>query len=70
MLSEKIKLLRDERHWTQAEAAAQIGITTRNYQYLEGGKQPKYETLIRLADVYGVSIDWLTDRSSCREVRP
>lgn len=70
MLSEKMKLLREECHWTQAEAASQIGITTRNYQYLGGGKQPKYETLIRLADVYGVSIDWLTDRSSCREVRP
>ena len=70
MFSEKLRQLREERHWTQEQAATQIGITTRNYQDLEGGKLPKYETLLSISDVYGVSIDWLVGRSSHRDVRP
>lgn len=70
MLSEKMKILRSEQGWTQEKAARAIGITIRNYQYLEAGKLPKHETLLRIADVYQVSLDWLADRSSCREVHP
>ncbi len=70
MFVEKIKMLRAEQGWTQEKAAQAIGITTRNYQYLEAGKLPKYDTLLRIADVYQVSLDWLVGRSSQREVRP
>lgn len=63
MFAQKIRTLRKEKNLTQAEAAAQVGLSARGYQDLELGAKPRYDALLHIADFYGVSVDWLLDRT-------
>ena len=63
MFAEKIRTLRKEKHLTQAEVAVQVGLSARGYQDLELGAKPRYDALLHIADFYGVSVDWLMDRT-------
>ena len=53
---------------TQAAVAANVGLSARGYQDLELGATPKGDTLLAIAEFYGVSIDWLMGRTDKREV--
>ena len=64
--SEKIKMLRKELHMSQPAVAAEIGISMRGYQDMELGTLPRYEKLLRIADYYDVSVDWLMGRTENR----
>ena len=56
----RIKDLREDHDLTQQQIADRIGITQRKYSYLETGTQPLTdELLVRLADYYQVSIDYI-----------
>jgi len=60
LLRNRIKDLREDRDLTQQKLADIIGITQRKYSYIETGVQPLTdEILIKLADFYNVSIDYL-----------
>lgn len=60
---ERLKGLRSKRGLTQQAAADALGITLRQYQRFEAGDQrPGYDNLIRIADLFQVSLDWLTGR--------
>lgn len=60
MVKNRIKDLREDADLTQQQLADRIGITQRKYSYVETGVQPLTdELLIRLADFYHVSIDYL-----------
>ena len=60
---ERLKRLREKTNTSQKETAAALGITTRQYQRFESGEQrPGYDNLIRIADHFHVSLDWLTGR--------
>lgn len=69
VFNERVKMLRSEAQWSQAQMADAIGIATRNYQRLErdGGK-PHYDNLLKIADYFNVSVDWLMGRTDKREV--
>ena len=48
----------------QKDIAAAIGITPRNYlRYEKGEQQPTLPVIIRLADYFDVSLDYLVGRS-------
>ncbi|MCI8910546.1 MAG: helix-turn-helix transcriptional regulator [Oscillibacter sp.] len=66
--AEKIRELRKSQHLTQAEVAKKVGLTTRGYQDMELGSLPRYENLLRIAEYYDVSVDWLMGRTEKREV--
>ena len=68
MFSERIRMLRGENHLTQAEVAREVGLSARGYQDLELGATPRGDTLLAIAEFYGVSIDWLMGRTDTREV--
>ena len=68
MFTERIRALRRERGLTQAAVAKEVGLSPRGYQDLELGRMPKYETLLRIADFYQVSVDWLMGRTQRRDV--
>ena len=56
----RIKDLRTDRELTQSEVAQSIGISQRKYSYLETGKQQwTDELLVRLAEFYQTSVDYL-----------
>ena len=56
----KIKEYREEFEMTQKELADKIGSTQRNVSHWENGiNEPDCETILRLAEVFDVSIDEL-----------
>lgn len=59
----KVKELRIKNKLTQKELAQKINISDVNYNRYEVGKVKfDLETLIKLADYYNVSLDYLCDR--------
>lgn len=69
VFNERLKILRKERKMTQDAIAKELEIPLRSYNRLEsGGGKTHYDTLIRIADYYEVSLDWLTGRSDVREI--
>lgn len=59
-IHEKIRELRKEKCWTQAELAKKLDMHPVNMTKLEQGKNmPSADTLIRLSDIFNVSIDYL-----------
>ena len=59
-LKNRIRDLREDHDLSQQQLADRIGITPRKYSYLETGVQMlSDEILVKLADYYGVSIDYL-----------
>ena len=60
---ERLKRLRRERGFTQAELATRLGISRRNYIYYEAqGGSPSPELLVRIGDALRVSVDALAGR--------
>lgn len=61
--SERLKAARVAKELKQREVAEYLQITTRSYQQYEGGdRRPNFETLVALADLLGVSTDYLLGR--------
>ena len=59
-MENRIRDLREDHDLTQQQVADAIGITQRKYSYIETGTQPLTdELLVRLANYYKVSIDYL-----------
>ncbi len=64
MLGERIKKLRESKGLTQKELANQLGLTDGAIGFYEVGKRnPPLDTLNKLADFFGVSIDYLLGRT-------
>ncbi|WP_295763723.1 helix-turn-helix transcriptional regulator [uncultured Oscillibacter sp.] len=67
LIKERLKELRKEECETQVQVAEAIGITEQHYQKLEyGANLPNLENAWKLADHFGVSIDYLVGRSEER----
>ena len=69
LLSQRLTLLRSEKNVTQQNMAELLGKTSRHYQDIESGKiNIPSLTLIKLADYFGVSLDYLVGRSEDRRM--
>lgn len=69
IVSARLKELRREKGLTQREVAIYCDITEKAYQNYElMAREPKLEILIRIADFYKVSLDWLTGRSGKKQI--
>lgn len=67
ILAERLKELRKEKGLTQMQVAIQCDITEKAYQNYElKTREPRLEILIRIADFYGVSLDYLCGRLNHR----
>ena len=52
--------LRKQRNWSQAELAEKVGVCPAFISHVEAGrKEPRVATLRKLAEVFGVSTDYL-----------
>lgn len=61
----KIRELRKEKNLTQTDLAKRLNTTTSNVSGWECGKwQPDNDTLIRLAEILDVSVDYLLGREA------
>ncbi len=64
-LGKKLKELRLSHNLTQEKLANKLGVGRVNYTRYEKDKvRPDYETLIKIADFYDVSLDELFDRKN------
>ena len=62
-LGKKLKQLRNSEGLTQQQLAEKLQISRVNYtRYETDAVRPDYETLIKLADFYDISLDELFDR--------
>lgn len=60
LLGKQIKKLRKKNKYTQTELAKQVGVTKSTIAaYENDSRQPSYEVLIKLADIFRVSIDYI-----------
>lgn len=57
---EKLRELRKEKGISLKELGAEIGVAESTMSLYENGKrQPDYETLLKLAEYFGVTVDYL-----------
>ena len=60
----RIKELRKSRHITQLKMALDLHMTQNTIsRYESGEREADYQTLIRLADYFNVSVDYLLERT-------
>ena len=58
-----IKDIRVRKGLTQAEAASALGVSSVVYsRYETGSRQPSIDMLVQMADVFGVTVDYLLGR--------
>ncbi len=64
VLSQRLKQCRKEIGYTQGQVAIYCDITEKTYQNYElMTREPKLEILIKIADLFDVSLDFLTGRT-------
>ena len=67
LLKERLRELRKEKKETQVQVAEAIGVAESHYQRFErGANLPNLENVWKLADHFGVTIDYLVGRSDKR----
>ena len=70
-MENRVRELREDNDYTQQYVADKIGITQRKYSYVETGTQPLTDDLLcALADLYGVSVDYLLCRTDTPQPYP
>lgn len=61
----KLRELREQKGVTQKEVATAVGCTSTVYsRYERGEREPDITTLCRLADYFGVSVDYIVGRTN------
>lgn len=71
MIFKHIRDLREDKDLKQRELAEMLGVSQNTYsQYETGVIALTDQILIKLADFYGVSVDYLMDRTSEKEPYP
>ena len=70
ILAQRLRECRKERGLTQMQVATYCDITEKAYQNYElMTREPKLEILLRIADLYRVSLDYLTGRTDRKEMK-
>ena len=63
----RVRQLRKDKHLTQAQVANRIGVTPSMVSSYETDiRLPSYDVMMRLADVFGVTVDYLLCRQEKR----
>lgn len=64
-LGANVKRLRKERGWSQTELAEKVGVHLNHINRIETGKyMPVLDTVVKLADLFEVSIDYMVNDAS------
>ena len=63
-----IKDIRTRKGLTQSEVASALGVSSVVYSRYENGKrQPSIDTLVQMADIFGVTVDYLLGRQDIED---
>ena len=67
LFSERFRQLKEEKQgMTLKELSQKLDITVPNLSYYMKGREPNYDTLIKIADYFNVTVDWLIGRTDAR----
>lgn len=67
MFSKRLKQLRKENNYSQEYISQLLNVSRQSYsRYENGNSQPEFSTLIRIADIFNVSLDYLLCRTDNR----
>lgn len=70
MIGDRIKELRKKHRYTQKEIGVMCGVSDISvYNWEKNRVEPNVDTLCRLADIFGVSVDYLLGRTVNVEVK-
>ena len=58
----RLRELRESESKKQSDIAETIGTSVQNYSAFERGREPNYDTLVKIADHFDVSVDYLLGR--------
>ena len=62
---ERLKILRKREKWTQQEVASKLGVDRSTYtKYETGQSEPNFDTLQKIAGLFGVTTDFLLNADS------
>ena len=64
----RLKELKESSELTQVKIAEQLGITPQAFSYIVNGREPNYDTLIKIASLFNVSTDWLLGLTDVKSV--
>jgi len=72
MLAKKIKSYRKKHNWSQQKLAEKAGLSYNTIAKIEQGaaKEPTIQTMIKIADAFGITLDELVGREPKRKDRP
>lgn len=69
ILAKRLQQCRKEKGFTQREVAIYCDITEKTYQNYElMTREPKLEILLKIADIFNVSLDYLVGRTDKKQV--
>jgi len=69
-IRDRIKQLRQERNWSQAQLGGKMGIHQKQVSAYERGRNiPSTEVLIKLADIFDVSLDYLAFEAEAKPAK-
>ena len=68
--AERVRFLRKKKGWTLNQLSETSGVSRATLSKIENGKNPMFDTVIRLADAFGVSTDYLAgiDNLSVKDI--
>ncbi|MDE6759581.1 MAG: helix-turn-helix domain-containing protein [Lachnospiraceae bacterium] len=65
----RIRNLREDSDLTQVEMGQKLNMSQSQYQKYESGlRTPPIDILIQLTDIYGVSLDYIAERTNAKKV--
>lgn len=68
MFGDRLKELREEKEMTQEELGKLLNITKQAiYTYEKGENEPTMDALVKIADIFDVSLDYLLCRTKQKE---
>lgn len=69
MIDTRLRELRDQRGYTQLKVALDLNLNQNSIsRYESGAREAGYEMLIKFADYYNVSIDYILRRTDVKAV--
>mgnify|MGYP003789689543 CR=1 FL=1 len=69
MIGSRIRQLRKEHNLSQNQFASLFGVYDSTIsQYENGKREPEYDTVIKIANQFNVSIDWLLGRMNSKDL--
>ncbi|MGM0239440.1 helix-turn-helix domain-containing protein [Enterococcus sp. AZ103] len=69
MLNNRIKSLRKEMGWTQNDLATKINVSQQTIGSWEVGRaEPNSEVLIKLSELFGVTVDYLLGKTDKKQI--